>query len=182
MTDGHRGPDSRRFATAIAAGTRNVLLMLASTQKPPPRQEAHWHATHPSVDGMSYVATTRKLSGMTPGRSVVAFYGDIVLSNQLLAYGIYEDYLRIDSDEGQAILQSSDLYREHGTPDRVIGLIKLRSFVELPEGTCLDALGCAIQADGVGNGRPLTLLNLPVGPARSQVYFQRTGQGQAVVA
>jgi len=153
MTAGHESPESRNFSGVITE-SRNVLLMLSSTQKPPPRDEAHWHAAHRSAEGVSYIATTRKLTGLTAGSSVVAFYGDVALANQLLGFGIYEGYLRIDEEEGRDLLASSELYRSQGLPERAIGLIKLRNFTELPEGACLEGLRCSIQADGAGHGRP----------------------------
>ncbi len=173
MTAGHDSAEANGLISAISEGIRNVLLMLASTQNPPPREEIRWHAANPSEDGLSYVATTRMLTGLKAGRSVVLFYGDVSLANQLLGYGLYEGYLNATADEARPFLERSDLYGKKGMPSRVLGLIKLSRFTALPAGVSLDDLRCRIISDGVGNNRPLSLLNLPVGPARSQVYFQR---------
>ncbi len=70
LTDGHERAGLRTFAAAVPTQVKCVLLMLSSAQQPPPREEVGWHAAHPSADGMSYVATTRKLTGLIPGKSI----------------------------------------------------------------------------------------------------------------
>src|SRR5215208_475762 len=54
--------------------TRNVLLMFSTDQPPDPVAEMRWHAERCAKDGATAVVTTRVLTGLTPGRSTVAFY------------------------------------------------------------------------------------------------------------
>ena len=67
--------------------------MLSSAQPPPPREEVAWHAAHQTADGMSYIATTRVLTGLVSNKSVVAFYGDVSLFNDKLL-GLHRAFSR----------------------------------------------------------------------------------------
>jgi hypothetical protein len=156
--------------------TRGVLLMLSSDQQPPPRNEVRWHAEQSAGGGTTYLATTRILTEMITDKSLVAFYADASLFNQVLGYGVFLDFIRTSTPEGRKILDEHPHYQQFGMPDQVLGLIKMRDFKELAAGTCLDIFKAKIDGSGTSKGRPLTLLNIPEGAARAQVYFKTSAQ------
>ena len=80
--------------------TRNVLLMFSTDQPPDPVEELRWHAPQCVVDDTTAVVTTRVLTGLTPDRSTVAFYGSQALGNDLLARGTFGEYIPLGTDRG----------------------------------------------------------------------------------
>jgi len=112
-------------------------------------------------------ATTRILSGMTPGKSIVAFYGDAKLANQLLSVGIFAGYARVETPRGEGWLAGCSLYNEGNRPRGIKGLIALMDFQVVARGQAIDSLGGTIE----GTNLPLRANALPPGPARTQVYF-----------
>jgi hypothetical protein len=79
---------------------RNVLLMLSTDQPPDPVEEMQWHVRQCGRDGVTALATTRVLTGLTPGRSIVAFYGNQALANRYLGGGTFVEFVRFESDRG----------------------------------------------------------------------------------
>jgi hypothetical protein len=76
---------------------RNVLLMLSTDQLPDPVEEIQWHERQCARDGVTAVATTRVLTGLTPERSTVAFYGNQALANRYLGRGTFVEYVPYES-------------------------------------------------------------------------------------
>ena len=147
---------------------RHVLLMLSSQQPPPPLEELQWHATQCRVGGGTAVATTRVLSGLAPGRSIVAFYGDAALGNRYLGKGIYQGYVPSHTSQGRELWRETPLYQQRGVPDGMKGFVLLRGVEVAGEDDTLDTLGGTIEATDL----PLTVNNLPRSAARIQVYFR----------
>jgi hypothetical protein len=153
--------------------TRNVLLMLSSAAPPLPVQEVQWHSAHSNAHGTTDVITTRLLTGMTPGQSVVAFYGDAALANEYLAKGVYVDYIPLNTPQGQQLLQAHPLYAPNNYPATAQAFVRLRDFQLAQPGKDLTSLNGIIEASGL----PLTLANIPDGPSRSQVYYRHPSTG-----
>ena len=150
-----------------------VLLMLSSKQPPPPEEEVCWHAARCRSHGSTWLVTTRVLTEMNSGESVVAFYGNADLHNRYLGQGVYLDYVRLDTPEGQQLLQTSSLYSDRGIPDGAQGFIHLRDVREPQDGEQLESLHGVITSRGVSDGLPLALDNIPDTAARLQVYYRR---------
>lgn len=148
---------------------RDVLLMLSTDQPPDPLEEIRWHAEH-SVNGeKTAMPTTRVLSGMTPGKSIVAFYGNAALGNRLLGYGTFAGYARLTSQRGKQLLAASKLYKGANHPKGIKAVIEL-SDVRLAGATdTVDSLKGTLHGGFV----PLSLTTIPVGPARLMIYFSR---------
>ena len=148
--------------------TRNVLLMFSTDQPPDPVEEMRWHADLCAKDGATAVVTTRVLTGLTPGHSTVALYGNQALGNQYLGRGTFVEYIPLDTDRGREIARESPLYSQRGMPGSARGFILMRDLQLPTEGEDLSSLGGRIEA----NGRALTLETLPAGPSRAQVYYE----------
>lgn len=148
--------------------SRNVLLMLSAEHPPPPLEEVRWHATQCADGSPTAVVTTRRLTGLVPGRSVVAFYGNAALDNRFLGCGTFLEYVPLGSAHGAELLRESPLYRSRGVPAGARAFLVLRDVREAADGEGLEALGGTIEA----SGRPLTLDNIPKGASRVQVYFR----------
>jgi hypothetical protein len=146
--------------------SRNVLLMLSTDQPPDPVGEMRWHAERCAKDGATAVVTTRVLTGLTPGRSTVAFYGSQALGNRYLGRGRFVEYIALDTERGREIARESPLYRQRGMPGSARGFVLIRDLQLSGEGEDLSSLGGKIEA----SGRALTLDTLPVGRSRAQVY------------
>lgn len=146
----------------------NVLLMLSTRQPPDPVQEVAWHERHCAEHGHTFLVTTRTIKDLVPGNSCVAFYGDSNLQNAYLGCGCFQDHIPIDSREGGDILETSELYRRHGIPERAREFIELTDFRAAQPGESIDRLRGLIRAEP---RRPLTLKNVPPGASRAQVYF-----------
>ena len=146
---------------------RHVLLMLSSDQPPPPVEEVRWHAAQCAEAGASAVVTTRRLTGLTPGRSIVAFYGSAALGNRYLGRGVFVEAVPLATPRGAEILRESPLYRSKGIPAGAEAFLVLREIREARAGEGLESLGGTIES----NRRPLTLRNIPKGASRVQVYF-----------
>ena len=155
--------------------TRNVLLMLSSGAPPPPVQEAQWHTAHCNAHGTTDIITTRLLTGMTPGQSVVAFYGDAALANGYLGKGVYVDYIELNTPPGQQLLQTHPLYAPNNHPVTARAFVRVEQFSEAQPGEELNFLNGIIEASGL----PLTLANIPDGPARLQVYYRDPSNGSS---
>src|SRR3954470_23095796 len=95
---------------------RDVLLMLSTDEPPDPLQEIRWHAERSANGEKTAMPTTRILSNMTSGKSVVAFYGNGTLGNRLLGYGTFAGYKRLTSERGKQLLAGSDLYKTANHP------------------------------------------------------------------
>ena len=148
--------------------TRNVLLMLSTDQPPDPVEEMRWHAKQCATDGTTAVATTRVLTGLTPGRSTVAFYGSQALDNRYLGRGTFVEYIPLDSERGREIARESPLYRQRGMPGSARGFVLIRDLRLAGADEDLYSLGGTIEA----SGRTLTLEALPAGPSRAQIYYE----------
>lgn len=150
--------------------TLNALLLLSSAQLPHPVEEIAWHADFCARTGRpSAVATTRLLTGLTLGRSVVAFYGDTKLGNHLLGYGAFAGYERAGTPRGDRLLGEVPLYAGGHRPAGVKGVVMLDAVQAARRGAEIEVLGGTVRATGL----PLTRAHLPVGPARILVYFTR---------
>ena len=103
---------------------RNVLLMLASRQPPPPVEEVQWHADHCTDHETTHVITTRTFTEMVPGQSVVAFYGDKpVLDNEYLGKGVYLGYVALEYPARAAFAPSQRLSTPHtNIPENALGI------------------------------------------------------------
>jgi hypothetical protein len=148
--------------------TRNVLLMFSTDQPPDPVEELRWHAQQCAVDGTTAVVTTRVLTGLTPDRSTVAFYGSQALGNDLLARGTFVEYIPLGTDRGPEIARESPLYRRRGMPASARGFVLVKDLRLATEGEDLSSLSGRIEA----SGRTLTREALPAGRARAQVYYE----------
>jgi hypothetical protein len=148
--------------------TRNVLLMLSTDQPPDPVEEMRWHVERCAKDGATAVVTTRVLTGLTPGRSTVAFYGNQTLGNRYLGRGRFVEYIPLDTPHGREIARESPLYRHRGMPGSARGFILIRDLQLAADGEDLLSLDGKIEA----SGRALTLDALPAGPSRAQVYYE----------
>ena len=148
--------------------TRNVLLMFSTDQPPDPVEEMRWHAERCAKDGATAVVTTRVLTGLTPGRSTVAFYGNQELGNRYLGRGKFVEYIALDTERGLEIARESPLYGQRGMPGSARGFILLRELQLASEGEDLSSLDGKIEA----SGRALTVDTLPTGPSRAQVYYE----------
>lgn len=146
---------------------RNVLLLLSSNQPPPPEDEVEHHAARCAAGAVAAFVTTRRLRGLTPGESVVAFHGGATLNNRYLGRGVFERLLPLDSPVRRAVLAEDPLYAKRGAPANARAIVLLRGVRVAARGEGLEALGGTIEATGL----PLTLTNLPRGPARVQVYY-----------
>jgi hypothetical protein len=146
---------------------RNVLLMLSSAQPPHPDTEIASLAERSRDGSPVALVTTRKLRELTPGASVVAFYGDVALGNRYLGCGIFERLVDINAPVGQAVRHQDELYGTHGIPAGAKGLIILSRVRKAAHGERLEGLAGIIEASGL----PLTLDNLPKSAARIQVYY-----------
>ena len=148
----------------------NALLLLSSKQPPHPVEELAWHAQYCERTGQpSAMATTRVLSGLVPGRSIIAFYGDAVLNNHLLGYAGFVGFDRLGTTRGDQLLRESELYTPGNHPPGLKGVLRMEALRIAPPGAEVDALQGRMRANGV----PLTRATLPVGPARILIYFTR---------
>jgi hypothetical protein len=147
---------------------RNVLLMFSTDQPPDPVEEMRWHARQCAADGTTAVVTTRKVTGLTPGRSTVAFYGSQSLDNRYLGRGTFVEYIPLDTDRGREIARESPLYRQRGMPGSARGFVLVRDLELARVGEDLSSLGGKIEA----SGRTLTREALPAGRSRAQVYYE----------
>lgn len=146
---------------------RHVLLMLSTKQPPDPQKELKWHADECARGGATAVITTRRPTRLTPGRSVVAFYGNVDLENRYLGRGTFVEYVPIGDLRARELLRDTPIYHTRGTPRGAQGFIVLRDVQLARPGEDLTALGGTIERSGL----PLTLENVPRGAARVQVYF-----------
>lgn len=153
---------------------RNVLLMLSSAQPPHPETEVASLASRSRNGSPVAMVTTRKLVGLVPGESAVAFYGDAALDNRFLGCGVYVRLTSIDAPVGRSVRSEDELYGAHGIPAGAKGLVILSDVRVAANGELLESLGGTIEASGA----PLALENLPKGPARIQVYYS-TPHGRA---
>jgi hypothetical protein len=151
---------------------KNVLLMFSSDEPPPPLVEVEWHVEHCQTAGHSWVVTTRVLTGMTPGKSQVAFYGDAHLGNVLLGTAVFLEYLRLGEPRAEEILAGMAIYTEHDIPDGAEGLIYVRDMAQAAPGAQIDSLGGIIVSRGRRNGQRLGLATLPASASRLQVYYR----------
>lgn len=146
---------------------RNLLLLLSAAQPPHPLDELRWHADRCAQGAKTALATTRLVSGLTRGESLVAFYADASLGNRLLGHGIFAGYARIDTPRGRDLLRATPLYSPSERPKGLRGMIELTDVRMAEPDATIEAL------NGIMEGRkvPLALANLPTGPARLEVYF-----------
>jgi len=89
------------------------------------------------------------------------------LGNDFLGQGCFQGYVDFDTQRGRQILDSSELYSQHGTPGGAKGFIELTTVRTARPGESLAGLGGMIRASGLA----LTLANIPPGASRAQVYF-----------
>lgn len=141
--------------------------MLSSDEPPDPLEEIRWHAAQCEAGGRTALITTRRLTGLSPGRSTVGFYGNAALDNRYLGRAVFHEYVGLDSPRGMALLWESPLYRQRGTPGGARAFLILDALREARDGENLEVLRGTIQA----SGRKLTRENLPRGAARIQVYY-----------
>jgi hypothetical protein len=148
---------------------RDVLLMLSTNQRPDPLEEISWHAKHSANGGKTVMATTRILSGMTRGESIVAFYGNSALANRLLGYGRFAGYARSTTQRGKQLLAASELYKGPNRPKGIKGVIEMTDVHLADVSATVDSLGGILE----GGSTPLSLGTIPGGPARLMIYFSR---------
>ncbi|WP_143195612.1 hypothetical protein [Archangium sp. Cb G35] len=146
---------------------RNVLLMLSSHAPPPPREEVAWHVRTSKQAKYTYLVTTKELTGLVPGESSVAFYGDADLNNTYLGRGLFHRYLPLNSSPGLEILSNHALYSQRGYPTTAKGLIALSNIIAAERDELLESLNGTI----VPTKLPLRLRNIPKGQARARIYF-----------
>jgi hypothetical protein len=150
---------------------RDVLLMLSTDQPPNPLEEIRWHIEHSANGQKTAMPTTRTLTGMTRGQSVVAFYGNAALGNRLLGYGTFSGYASLTTQRGKQLLAESELYKGANHPKGIKGVIEL-SDVRLAGATdTVDVLKGTLY----GGFIPLSLATIPEGQARTRIYFSRRG-------
>jgi hypothetical protein len=148
---------------------RDVLLMLSTDQPPDPLEEIRWHAEH-SVNGeKTAMATTRILSGMTRGQSLVAFYGNTTLANRLLGYGTFAGYAKLTTQRGKQLLAASELYKGANHPKGIKAVIELTDVHLAGPTDTLDLLKGTLYGGFV----PLSLATIPEGQARLIIYYSR---------
>ncbi len=157
--------------------TRDVLLMLSSDQPPPPEEEVAWHAEQCARGATTALVTTRRLTGLTPGRSVVAFYSNAALGNRYLGRGTYLETVPLASTRGAELLRESPLHRTRGVPAGATAFLVLRDVAVAEPGETLDALRGTIES----NDRPLALDNIPKGASRAQVYYRAAPPAPRIV-
>jgi len=148
---------------------RDVLLMLSTDQPPDPLEEIRWHAEHSENGKTTVMATTRVLSGMTRGKSIVAFYGNSALGNRLLGYGTFAGYAKSTSPRGKLLLAASELYKGANRTPGIKGVIELVNVCLTDVGDTVDLLNGIVD----GGFTPLSMATIPEGPARIQIYFSR---------
>jgi hypothetical protein len=147
---------------------RNVLLMLSTDQPPYPTEEIRYHAVQSAEGKTTALVTTRRFSGLTPGRSVLAFYSNAALGNRYLGRAIYREYVGLETPRGRELLREHKYYGSRGIPEGARGFLVLSDVQEARVGEELESLNGTIEASGL----PLTLENLPRSAARIQVYFR----------
>ena len=113
--------------------------------------------------------TTRVLSGMTRGQSIVAFYGNAALGNRLLGYGTFAGYARLTSQRGKQLLAASELYKGANHPKGIKGVIELTDVHLAGAEDSVDLLNGIFY----GSSTALSLSTIPKGPARLLIYFSR---------
>lgn len=141
--------------------------MLSTDQPPHPEEEMRWHAEECARRGRTVVATTRLLSGLKRGESIVAFYGNAAMANRFLGQGLFAGFARADQPRGQKLLASMTLYSNGNRPEGIQGAIELTDVRLAERSEALESLGATLE----GSGLPLALANLPDGPSRACVYF-----------
>jgi hypothetical protein len=146
---------------------RNVLLMFSTDQRPDPVEEIRWHAERSARGERTAVATTRILSGMTRGRSIVAFYGNSRLGNRLIGFGTFAGYARSTSERGKRLLAANELYKGANLPMGIKGLVELIDVRLAGPDDSVDSLNGVLE----GSSTALSLITIPEGPARLQIYF-----------
>ena len=143
--------------------------MLSTDQPPDPVEEIRWHAEHSARGEKTAMPTTRILSGMTRGKSIVAFYGNSALANRLLGYATFAGYARLTSQRGKQLLAASELYKGGNHPNGIKGVIELIDVRLAGLTDTVDSLKGILD----GGFTPLSVKTIPEGPARLQVYFSR---------
>jgi hypothetical protein len=143
--------------------------MLSTDQPPDPLEEIRWHAEHSANGGKTAMPTTRILSGMTRGQSIVAFYGNAALGNRLLGYGTFAGYAKLTTQRGKQLLAGSELYTNGNHPKGIKGVIELSDVRLASPADTVDSLKGIVDGAFV----PLSLATIPEGPARLQIYFSR---------
>jgi hypothetical protein len=149
---------------------RDALLMLSTDQPPDPLEEIRWHAEHSANGEKTAMVTTRVLSGMTRGKSIVAFYGNAALTNRLLGYGTFAGYARLTTQRGRELFAASELYKGANHPKGLKGVIELTDVRLAGAADTVDLLNGIIAGGFV----PLSLATIPEGPARLLIYFSRS--------
>ena len=150
----------------------NVLLMLSSRQAPDPMVEINYHAKEWACGGaLAFIATTRVLSGLIPGESAVAFYGDSRMGNEFLGVGQFEGFLPIESLRAAEIRTTHELYSKFGVPVGMRGFVMISRLRRPRRGETLDAFVSDYQALIRATDKELSTGNLPDGPSRTAVYF-----------
>jgi hypothetical protein len=148
---------------------RDVLLMLSTDQPPHPLEEIRWHAEHSANGEKTAMPTTRILTGMTRGQSIVAFYGNAALGNRLLGYGTFAGYARLTTQRGKQLLAPSELYKAANHPKGIKGVIELSDVRPAGATDTVDLLNGTLYGGFV----PLSLATIPDGQARLLIYFSR---------
>lgn len=146
----------------------NALLMLSTEQLPHPVDEINWHVAKCESEGWTEMVAMRVLTRLTPGSSMVAFYGDAALDNRLLGWATFESFRKVDPDGDDA--ERIELYAGGNHPPSVKGIPRLTDMRSAAAGTTLEALGGQLAS----NGLALTRENLPNSPARGLVYYRAT--------
>ena len=127
----------------------NVLLLLSSKQLPHPTNEidALIEEADKSDLGITHFVTTRAVGDrLTPGKSVVALYGDKELEFDLLATGLFVDFIPRYDTRWNAIIDRHPVYSHSEVPQTAIGMIEIED-IQLARKEGLEVLN-AIREDG----------------------------------
>lgn len=105
----------------------DVLLLLSEKEKPSPDIEILHLEEEAEAHGFAYFLTTRYVDRfLTPGKSVVALYGDSTRRHRLLATGVFAGFLdwATQTSQFEGLTKGHIFYRED-RPRTAVGLIKL---------------------------------------------------------
>jgi hypothetical protein len=172
----------------------NVLLMLSTEERPDPQREIAWHIRNPFQGRISFVATTKELSHLEKGKSIVAFYGNRKIRNEYLGQGIfrgviYNNSLNLSgavtdlvnqilhegttSNRVRRLCECLEIYRGNNIPSNIKGFVVVENLQAAAPGQTIEDLNGIIwsPSGAADDGKPLTLLNLP-GRSADRVYFK----------
>lgn len=159
----------------------NLLLILSSKQLPAPIYEVEQLAKLAYQKSTVLFATTRFVNGLIPGTSKITLYGDEELKHNLLATGIFEEFITLNSPEGESIANSDPLY-EKEYPITLKGFIRLSLFELFPDNESIDSLNALLETgEFLKSDHPIfEEEEIPFGRQKNSIYYieDRTGSGK----